>query len=94
MVFAVTAEKKAMEKLAPVISDKWALRTRGAASLAIPWVQFRDSMRLPTMRPRETKKINRTRGHPNPFQSIMKNSGCSMITFSKYIYGITLSITL
>jgi hypothetical protein len=83
MVFAVTAEKKAMEKLAPVISDKWALRTRGAASLAIPCVQFRDSMRLPIMSPREIKKTRRKRGQPKPFQSIMKNSGCSMIIFSK-----------
>jgi len=42
MVFAVTEEKKAMEKLATVISDKWALRTRGEAILATLWGQFKD----------------------------------------------------
>jgi hypothetical protein len=79
MVFAVTAEKKAMEKLAPVISDKWALRTRGEAILATLWVQFRDSIRLPISRPRETKKTNLRRGQPNPCQSMANVSGCSMI---------------
>jgi hypothetical protein len=79
MLFAVTDEKKAMEKLAPVISDKWALFTRGEAILATLWVQFRDSIRLPIINPRETKKTNLRRGQPNPCHSINNNSGSSML---------------
>jgi len=75
MVFAVTPEKKAMEKLAPVISDKWALRIRGEAILAILWVQFRDSIRLPTIRPSEIKKTNLKRGQPSPCHSISNDHG-------------------
>jgi hypothetical protein len=89
MVFALTAEKKAIEKLAPVISDKWAIRTKGDARRETPWVQFRDSIRLPIIRPRETKNTSLIMGQANPCQSIIIKSGCSMLLHQYNTFALT-----
>lgn len=78
MALADTPEKKAMEKLAPVISERCPKRMRGKESLAMPWVQFKDSMKLATNRPRETNRIILVNGHPSPCQTIASVSINSM----------------
>lgn len=66
MVFAATPEKKAMEKLAPVTDDKRPIRVKGAATVATLWVQLRASIKLPTITPKETKSISRSKGQNKP----------------------------
>ena len=62
MEFAETPEKKAMEKLAPVIGDSLPIFISGLASAASLFVQFRLSIQLAMTSPMEIKKVIRIRG--------------------------------
>jgi len=57
MELAETPEKKATEKLAPVIGDSLPIFIRGRASAASLCVQFRLSMQFAMISPMEIKKV-------------------------------------
>ena len=75
MVLADTPEKSAMENEAPAVSDKLPNLIRGLAIVAILLVQFSDSIKVATSRPRDIKQSRRMSGQIRLSQISERMSG-------------------